>query len=241
MDTDLSKFRNMHLGKSAFVVGAGPSLYGMNLRPIHKHVVLSTNSSSILMPWNSPGDSLRRIWISNDVLCVRWDYFVPYVLNANCTRLYRDSWQQEEGRFSHRDYHYFIPRNTMVGEPLAPDVGGLCSVSSVPTAIDFALLTGCKKIYLLGVDHRMIGNKTHFYHYWPKSRWPQMYKKTFDKKFFFDHKREEQEEIFHKNTVVMESLRDYARRQDAVIYNCSPISTVKTFEHMPFREAVKHA
>lgn len=229
--TDLSDFRNRHVGMKCFVVGAGPTLGFLNLEPIHNHVVISVNSSVIMMDWDI-GLPDRRYWISNDRLCLQWDYFWKYVLRGNCTKIVRTSWKKYDDKIKGHGFRYFEPRRDEL--VLSDDDPGLCSVSSVPTAIDFAILTGCKKIYLLGVDQRMLHGNSHFWQFWDRKKWPIRK----DKNKNFRPEQKHQVKVFEQNVKVFEVLNDYAKTKGSIIKNCSTISTLETFEKVSLSQAI---
>ena len=83
----------------------------------------------------------------------------------------------------------------------------------------------CSPIYLLGVDHVFQDDKkTHFWHYWPKEKWPRMSGRI------FDHSQNEQQELFDKNIHAFKKLKHYADVNGRRICNCSPITRVKEFD-----------
>jgi len=189
-------------------------------------VVIAVNSAILLMPWEPAGRSKsdKRYWISNDSLCLKWDYFRK-VLRSDCTRIYRESWLKHEQEYKQYSFQYFRPRkDEFTAGELLPTDGGLCSVSSVPTAVDLAIWLGCGSVYLLGVDHCFDGDKTHFWHYWPKEKWPRMCGRV------FDHDKKGQNYIFEKNVAVFRKLKRYAVSQSVPVLDCSPISSLDVFE-----------
>jgi len=230
---DLSDLHNLHQGRKCFVVGAAPSVGFLDLTPIHDHVVISVNSSVLLMPWDEDGDTSSRFWISNDTLCVQWTYFWSHTIRSFCTKMVRTSWKKHDESLRGYNFRYFSPRKIPDGDDLNLVLDGLCSVSSVPTAIDLALLMGCKYIYLLGVDHKMTHGNSHFWQFYDKKKWPQRK----DKHKNFRPEQKHQKEMFKQNILVFKSLKKYAEQLNAKIYNCSKISTVKVFEKIPFEKS----
>lgn len=228
--TDLSDFKDTNSGAKCFVVGAGPSLAFLDISGIHDHVVIAVNSSALLMPWSQEGDLSKRFWVSNDVLCMRWDYFNTHVKTAYCTKLIRTSWYKNHDQLKGHDFRYFSPRPIKQLDPTDP---GLCSVSSVPTGVDFAILMGCKQIYLLGVDHKMVHGNSHFWQFWDKSKWPQRK----DKGKFFKPEKNHQLKVFDQNVRVFKALKKYATPKGVRIYNCSSRSAIDVFKKIPFEEA----
>lgn len=230
--TDLSDLRSKHNGEKCFVVGAGPSIGFLNLEPIQRHVVISVNSSALLMNWSS-GDPSKRYWISNDRLCLRWDYFWTHVLRAKCNKIVRTSWKKYDDQIKDHGFRYFAPRKHE-SSVFYPDDGGLCSVSSIPTAIDLALLMGCAKIYLLGVDQRMLHGNSHFWQFWDRKKWP----KRNDKGKNFRPEQKHQKKVFDQNVEVFDALKKYANSKGSIIKNCSSVSSLKVFEQISLADAL---
>lgn len=232
---DISDFADLHKGKSCFIIGAGPSLAFLNLNDIHKHVVISVNASALLMPWEK-GSLNNRFWISNDALCMKWSYFWSHVINANCTKLVGEEWFQHDDKIRGKNFRFFSPRKSC-SMPLLLQDNGLCTISSVPSAIDFALLMGCSKIFLIGVDQKMHNGKSHFWQYWDQSKWPQ----RSDKHRNFQPEQKHQIVVFKKNQNTFNALKELAGRKNAIIKNCSSRSVLSMFEKISLENALKEA
>ena len=231
--TDLSDFDGIYPGSKCFIVGAGPSLALLDLSGIHKHVVISINSSAMVMPWKD-GDADKRFWISNDVLCLRWSYFWAHVAKTQSVKIVRTSWKKHEDKLTGYNFRYFAVRKSEK-HPLLPDDPGLCFNSSVPTGIDFALKLGCKQIYLLGVDQTMVHGNSHFWQRWPKESWPR----RSDKKKYFRPEQKHQIKCFEYNEQVFGALHQLAKRKEAEIHNCSNISRLEEFPLTSLDDALK--
>lgn len=232
--TDLNDFKGINDGAKCFIVGAGPSLVQLDLSGIFRYPVISINSSSLLMSWKDPADEdNKRFWISTDSLCIHWDYFWTNVVHYDCVRLVRTSWRRHYEKIKYCTFRFFEARKTYVS--LEPDDPGLCAYSSVLAAIDFAILMRCKKIYLLGVDHRMLHNKSHFWQFQPKEKWPRRN----DKDRFFVPAKIQQTNVFVRNIGVFRLLNDFAASLGIEIYNCSHISTVEVFPKISLEDALK--
>jgi len=220
-----------HEGDTAFVLGAGTSLHGLNLSPIYDHVVISVNSSFILMPWQQ-GDPEKRFWISNDSAVRGWSYWQD-VKKSNATKIVRDSWEKYYDEIP--DFLIFSPRSTGHGI-IMPHEKALAYSSSIPSGIDLAIQMGCKKIFLLGVDHYFSGRRSHFWEYYPKKFQP-IPVKTILPPFFM------QQHIFDINKKTYDALKRFADYKDAEIYNCNPLSKVRPFKRIKYDDAldiIKH-
>lgn len=228
------KLRGKHEGENAFVVGAGTSLYreldpSLQLdKEIHNHVVVTVNSSFIIMPWDT-GDPNKRYWVSNDSLCRWWDYW-PRLKESKCNRIVRDSWEKYYAEIP--DFLYFSPRPTPE-DTINPEDEGLCYCSSVPTAVDLCLQMGCKRIFLLGVDHYMSRNKSHFWQFMNINNQP----KRSDGGMAM---MREQRNVFRYNDMAYAALRGFADHLGADLYNCNPESkAIDVFNMITFKEALE--
>ncbi len=226
--SDLSDMVGSAAGQRCFIVGAGPSLRELKLGGIWQDVVITVNSSILLCPWLKQGDANRRFWVSNDSSVMAWDYW-KRVVAADCTRIVRTSWWPLREAFVDVPVRYFRTRDTRKDVPLSPYVQSkaLLGISSVVTALDFAILLGCSPIYLLGVDHDFVGGRSHFWQFWPISRQPRRFGKS------SPNSAKEQREVFERNIACFKSLNTLAGESGIRIFNCSPISKVSTFHFCP--------
>ena len=231
--SDLSDFKDIHVGRRCFVVGAGPTLALQDISSLRNDVVITVNSSILLLDW-SVGESTDRYWISNDTLCLQWDYFWQKVLQGCCQKIVRTSWKEHADKVMKHNFRFFKPRPTPVVSPLSNDGQALCSVSSIPTAVDFALLTGCNEIYLLGVDHKILYGNSHFWQFWPKDKWPQRKSKGKN----FRPEQSHQVRKFDENIQSYEVLKELGDRVGAKIYNCSNPSIIDVFEKKKLSEVI---
>jgi hypothetical protein len=236
MTTELKPYTDLcglHKGMLAFIIGAGTSLFDvMNLddfASIHNHVVVSVNSSFIIMPWHA-GEPDCRYWISNDALCRRWSYW-PSVKTAKANRIVRSSWGVYYDEIP--DFYQFWPRPTSEGV-ISPEDDGLAYCSSVPTSIDLCIQMGCKKIVLFGVDQYMTDGKSHFWQFWPEAQQP----KPTGMKLAT---RSAQRYAFHFNNIAYPALDKFAKIRGVSIYNGNPKSQVVVFDKIEPQEALSWA
>ncbi len=233
--TDLLDLKNCHVGEKCFVIGSGPSVAFLDLSDIHQHIVICSNSSILLVPWQTKDDAAdRRFWISNDSLCLQWSYFWTHVIRSCCTKLVRTSWRKYDDKIINYDFRYFAPRKSQIGETLDDD-GSLCYVSSVPSSIDLAIWMGCKKVYLLGVDHKMTHGNSHFWQFWSRDKWPERK----DKHKFFRPEQKHQVKKFKENVIVFNTLKSYAKSKGVSINNCSHRSAIDIFDYKSLDQSLK--
>lgn len=231
--SDTEQFRDIHTGNKCFVCGAGVTLGTMDLSGIHEYPVICVNSSVILMPWEEPGDVLKRFWVSTDALCMQWDYFWNKVMRWEMTRVVRNSWARNAKELKGAQMSYYIPRRA--SSEIKPKEEGLMGGSSILSAIDLAMLMGNKKVFLLGVDHRNINGNSHFWQLWPKKERPLRQGKPGN----YMPCQRQQGRVFKSNFRNFDILAQYAKSTGVTIYNCSTASEVKTFEHMSLEDALK--
>ena len=203
------------------ITGAGPSLINYDFRECNNCHCISVNSSIIKHCWSSfeiPG--ILRAWVSNDSLCRKWSYF-DKVLSDNCKKIVRDSWSKYEKELD--NFLYFSPRNSREDVFIDED-DGLAYNSSVPTSVDLAIKLGFKKIYLLGIDHHSVNNKTHFWQFLPANEQPKEKVINRDRVIMLPPMRIMQPENLQKNAwntniEVFKSINDYAKSKGIEIYN----------------------
>lgn len=229
--SDLSDMINTKKGSVCYILGAGPSLFNINLSRIWDDVVIAVNSSIIVCPWKDNSDVSNRFWISNDSSVMDWDYFLNDVVKSSCTRIIRTSWWIHRSKFKNIPVRYFRIRDTKNDKPLSQySVSkGLLGISSVVTAVDFAIMLGCKEINLLGVDHGFKGDKSHFWQFYPLSKQPKRFGSS------IPNSKTEQKRVFEKNHECFLSLKDYADKNNCSIYRCSKESKLEMFPFKEFR------
>lgn len=231
--SDLLQFLDIHKGSKCFVLGAGPSVGFLKIGPIFNYPVFSVNSSVLLCPWNEPGDDLKRFWVSTDMLCMQWSYFYEKVVRGDCTRVVRNSWKRNTKKIEKEaPFVYYSPRRSL--EMPKKREEGLFGGSSILSALDLAILTGCKDIILLGVDHRMLHGKSHFWQYWPVKKRPVRAGKSGN----FSPCQRQQSRVFMSNNGQFKILKKLAKKHGSIIYNCSSISTIEAFPKISFDDAL---
>ena len=220
-----SILKNCHEGENCFICGAGLSFFDIinsnSFANIHKHVVISVNSSIIALNWEK-GDRKNRYWISNDSAVRLWNYW-DKAKTSKATKIIRDSWSKYYSEIP-KDFLVFSPRSSNKNIDFNEDK--LSFVSSVPTAIDLALQMGCKKIFLLGCDHYTANNKSHFWQRYPKEERPTTkghYAPIVAQNF-----------IFAQNMKSYQSLKNFAEYKKCDIYDCSIKGRIKVFNKIQF-------
>ncbi len=214
-----------HEGEICFIYGCGPSLY-LNIfeddfnEIVNRGIRIAVNSSVMVKDHFD-------YWISNDHLCVNWDWF-SMVKKSKCTKIVRDSWEKYTEDIE--GFYIFSPRKTSEGEIDFKD-DGLSYCSSIPTSVDFSIKCGFKNIFLLGADH-CLDNKTGYHHFWqffPKEDQPRQLKPA--QSLWACQKK-----VFKYNNMAYKALSKFAEYKDCKIYNCNPESKVEVFEKIEFKD-----
>jgi len=208
-----------YIDETCFILGAGTSLYEQSSLPsfakIFDHVVISVNAGIILCPWKD-GEPNKRFWISNDASVRHWSFW-PKVKSSKANRVVRNSWEKYYEEI--KDFYFFPPRPSKE-DVMNPGDEGLAYCSSVPSALDLAIQMGCKRIYLLGVDHYIVGGKMYFWQYWPKNKQPVGPFTSL----------KVQNNIFDINMSAFRALNIFAKNKNVEVFNCSLQSKVDAFK-----------
>ncbi len=226
----LEKYKREKIG---ILLAAGPSLYDLYMsdfyNKIYNHLVISVNSSIIIAPWNKGSDE-KRIWISNDALTRKWDYFKK-VKTCKAHKIVRNSWKKYYDEIP--DFYVFKPRKTSEDIINYEEKGGLAYCGSTCTALDLLIQIGCEEIYIFGLDHNEgpQGEK-HFFEFFDRRDQP-----TYTSIPHGSWKQRKQ--VFQINNQSYKALKGFAEYKNCKIYNCSITSKLDVFEKIRFQDAGK--
>ena len=223
-----------HIGKNAFVFGAGTSVHGFDIAPICDQVIMTVNSSFLLLPTDT--SCLQNCyWLSNDALVRRWSYWTK-IKESSTTRLVRDSWNKYYDEIP--DFLIFWPRHTSE-DIIDPDGDGLCYCSSVPSSIDLAIFMGCSRIFVFGVDQYHILDKRYFWEYWPKTKQPRMFIRGISVIGEYMPNVKQQKMTYEYDKQSYAALEGYSSSKNVKIYNCNPASKVDAFEKISTEQVLE--
>lgn len=213
-----------HARENACVFGAGTSLHGQNFNFVHEHVVISVNSSIMLMPWHNKNDG-KRYWLSNDALVRHWSYW-DTIKKSHATKLVRDSWQKYFDEIP--EFLQFSVRNENI-EHIDGNDKLLCGVSSIPTAIDLAIQMGCRRIFIYGLDQYAYMNKYHFYDFLPNEQKPKFSLGRLPVNVIT--------KCYADNQRIFPLLQKFADNKNCKIYNCNTRSAIDSFQKITIEES----
>lgn len=221
-------YNNIHKNQICFILGSGTSLYNISKNKNFTNIfiqqnikVMAINSSILLFPQNYQ----NGYFTSNDSSIRLWSYW-NLIKSSKCKKIVRDSWKKHQSQLDD-SFSYFSPRP----EPqyiINQNDQGLCSISSVPSAIDLAIKMGFSKVYLLGLDNYILNGYSYFWEFWPKNKQPK------NNGYYMPHKN--QINMFDKNQLGYLNLQKFAQSRKCKIYCCNTESQVKAFQKINFQD-----
>jgi len=229
MNKSYTELLNKDYGENCFILAAGPSLYEISKNSffpkLKKYGTVICVNSSIMTFKNCD------IFISNDHLITRWDYYQNLVKNnSKIYRVVRNSWLRYKDEI--KNFYIFCPRSTPEDEIDFQEKGKLCYCSSAISALDLAIqMKNISKIFLLGID-QCLDKKTGYHHFWenyPISKQPKVPKRI-------QANWEQQKKVFKYNNMSYKALKEFAEYKNVEIYNCNLESNVKVFKKIRFEE-----
>ena len=143
----LGQWAGRHAGQRCFILGSGPSLAKMDLRPLASEITFGLNRIYLLFP-DLPFQptyycATNELVLANFASEIR-ALGMPRFLNWN-----------QRGRFDDDDFTLFVKdslslRDSFEGDPLRPSsFGGTVTY----TALQLAYFMGFQQVILIGVDH----------------------------------------------------------------------------------------
>ncbi len=148
----MHKFRDLHKGQTALIIGNGPSLKSVPRALLEKYISFGANS--ITLAYDQPGDSPKNIagFVANYFVCIN-----PLVLEQN-----------KEAIAAYPALAHFLRAGTdLAGEKIyplrslyyahfaySPDVGVYEGFTVSFVSLQLAYFMGFSKVYLVGCDHK---------------------------------------------------------------------------------------
>lgn len=169
---NLSDVANKHTGKTAWIMGAGPSLRHVDASKLNG-VTFTVNSSILHHPECD-------YWVSDDQDTFNWSY-IENVQNSSCIKMMDKDrlgrkWGDNEDVVKYRRQHWYDwydPRTKRYDESKvcfrkSPDYPLAGTRTSTATALHIAWIMGCDPIVLLGCDCCYEDNKRWFWEFGDK-------------------------------------------------------------------------
>lgn len=154
---ELKDIENRHLGSAAFILGAGPSLRGIDISPLYNYVTITVNSGIMKMPDCD-------YFVSDDQGVREWSYYLHTAKNSKCKKLlYKNKLSNAVSHFRKEDVIFFSHKTwydpiekkkypkglELTKEANKPIIGARTSMA---TAVHLAYIMGCNPIVLMGCD-----------------------------------------------------------------------------------------
>lgn len=186
----LRDFRNLHRGKRVFVLASGPSLADVDLTPLARRIVIGLNRSFLAFP-------------QTHYHCV---------MDQRLFDLYPEELRRSRCLFTMAGRPFGIPIRLLGSRGFSFDLeeGIYSGYTIAHFALQLAVWMGFAEIYLLGLDLRLDGHRTHF--------------------FGHDHRSDNHEDTeFPKMRDCLGLAAEALRPSGTLVYNLSPRSTLDCF------------
>lgn len=162
---NIDEFRGKHEGRSAVVMGAGPSLYFVQPESLRRHLTIAVNSAILKVPSSN-------YFVSADQGVFGFKYW-DKVREVSCPVIMGN--HQNDGTFLYIMHQGINPNRIILYEKdpkmrwrIEADsktiIPGTCSLHC---AIHIAFLLGCSPVYLVGADCRYREGKKYFWEFDP--------------------------------------------------------------------------
>ncbi len=159
---NLEEYNSAFEGKTAFVIGSGPSLAFADLSLLSQHITIAVNSGYLAFPSSD-------FFLSDDHEVARWSYFQKDLKQSKTTvLLYEDKLKKEAHLFGDRLVLFRHRHGYHVTDPYSHNDKKnhiLQARTSVGSAIHVAHIMGCDRIILLGIDCRRLEGKRYFWEF----------------------------------------------------------------------------
>ncbi len=162
----LDDVRGKHAGRSALLIGGGPSVHGLTGAHMDLHVCVTVNAALFKCPEPDYHCAMDpKMVMRSHYPMVLWGTFPVLVPDyAPCEVLRRSVLPADRllaflyrGGFDPPGDHSWV---------MSPDDDALLKGgSSVHTAIHWAVVAGCSPIYLIGCDGQKVDGKAYFWEY----------------------------------------------------------------------------
>lgn len=226
---------DFYRGRSAFLIGGGPSFAALDHSPLAQPGILTmgiNNSPRTFRPnlWvsvDSPDHWIRSIWLDPTIV-----KFAP--ISHQGKKIFNsDTWQFMRQRVADCPSVVYYRRNEHFQHKqwLYEDCfnwgnhknhGGGRSV--LLPAIRILFLLGIRNVYLLGVDFNM--SESSKYHF-DQDRNPGSIKGN--------------QSTYDKLNEWFKLLRPHFEKEGFFVYNCNPASNLKAFEHKSYKDALSES
>lgn len=222
----LERFKNIHAGKRVFVIGNGPSLTVQDLNTLHEHGEICIAFNKVYRVYDRTAWRADYLGFSDMYAIEDCEADIPSLPGQ---LILADSFHFYPNKcFSNVQYYH------MNAEKFYPNYPGFSDNASkvmyngwtvtYDIGIQLATYMGCKKIYLLGVDHSMNGRagrpENHFIADYTRPKEAEKYQNV-----YFEAE---------KMTRAFEKAELYSRKHGFRIFNATRGGKLEVFERVDF-------
>lgn len=235
---NLEEFNGVHKGKTAFVVGSGPSTGMLDLEPLRDYVTIAVNSGYVAVPFSD-------YFITDDWSVANWSYFFKDLKESESTiaLLYEDMLKNQSAQFNDRAVLFRHRLGYHITDKYEHNnrKNHICQArTSSGSAIHVAHIMGCDKIVLIGVDCCRSESVRHF---WGK-RGAVSDRPYRSDKFPVDPYRRITDSDVQTDTDLMDILAYWKKQahhfNKCGVLNASPISVLEMFPKINLQEFISN-
>ena len=145
---NLQEFNEKHKGQPIYILGPGTSIYSQNIDRLKNQLVITVNSGCVAAPW-------ATYFVSDDESICRWSYFDDLISSETTILLYENKLANKAALFQKRAVIFRHRKGIHI--PISYEHNNKKmhlgeTRTSLGTGIMCAIIMGCDKIILLGVD-----------------------------------------------------------------------------------------
>jgi hypothetical protein len=222
----LTRFKNRHEGEDCFIIGNGPSLNLMNLKPLCQYHTFGLN----------------KIYLLFDRIDLNLDYLIAVnkLIIEQSAHVYQDlpmtlflNYKNARKIITKKDNVYFV--YTGAKSAFKPDITRrICEGATVTyVALQIAYYMGFRNVFLIGVDHQF---KAHGKPY-EKQFINGEDTNHFDPNYFGN--QEWQLPNLKASELAYDLAKHFYHRDDRRIYDATAKGKLDIFPKIPFKEALK--
>lgn len=226
----LKAFKNIHKGQRCFIIGNGPSLTVTDLNRLKDEITLCGNR--IYDIFN------KTVWRPTYYFCVDnagMKEIIPKIENANvgiaflelAARRYISEYNDKVIFINHSNKKFIINRYNDKSIHISEDISQYfsCGYTVLFAALQFAIYTGIREIYLLGVD---------FNYSQTTNKWG-MVKRDKSVQDYFDGKKHYGSGLNYESTLnAWKKAKEYCDKHEIKIFNATRGGKLEVFERVDF-------
>lgn len=221
-------FKNCNNGKRCFVIGNGPSLQVTDLNKLNREITMAANEI-----WNIFDET---DWRPTYYFCVdarATEDLLSHIENMNLPNIFLNYRMKKYEKRSHPEYYYLMQDGYKVflfndkTIHISKDISKYFSNGGTVlfAAVQFAIYTGIKEIYLLGVDF----NYSHIVDKWGRTR------KVDGVIDYFDGKNRAGARLNYNSVLyAWQTAKKYCDEHEIKIYNATRGGKLEVFERVNF-------